>query len=1627
MPDFDEDLFFQRLATLAEDSPASHKAEELVPFGKKVIEYLPREELADEPVNDVAGRVNSLWEFMQHLEPQRPKIRVFNPILEEDGWVSDYTNIFIVRRNMPFLVDSVRIELNRRGLNIHTLKSTILTVSRDSNCRLQSAFADAEAGDSHREAAILIQVDLHSSREEHEELAAEIAEVLADVEVVTDDHGPMMAATEEIIEHLRPDPSGLDGEDLEEVLAFLQWLVDGYFTFLGYAEYQLEEDDTGHLLVSRPDRRLGVFRRHPDSPDAPGEERPGSGREAFYGSAAPLAFTKSAERSRVHRDAYSDYIIIKRYTDDGAIVGEYRILGLYTSPVYTRSPSAIPLIRLKVRQVIERFGLPPGSHDDKSLRQLIEVHPRDELFHSSGDELYRTLMGIWQINERRMVRLFMRVDPFEKFVSCIVYFPRDIYRTQVRQQVEDLLKQALDSRECDFTTYFSESVLARTQYVLRIDSDRYRDVDRDELEQRIISLTRDWGEELMKASIEAWGEELGRRRANRYRHAFPASYRDHFEPREAIHDIALFEPLSGEDEIAMAFYQPVGAEHNIMRFKLFHLNRQLELSELVPMLENLGFRVLGEHPYHLDPEQGEDVWLHDFTLKFGLDVAVDVSAVRGQFETAFSAIWHGDTENDLFNRLVIGARLEWRSVALLRLYARYLKQLAAATSHEFIAETLANNLEITRNLIALFHSTFDPRLSGHDTEGGRAERLSRKIREGLDAVANLNEDQVLRGYLQLIEATVRTNYFQQRPEGGHKPYISIKLMPQQVDMAPPPRPLYEIFVYSPRLEGVHLRAGKVARGGIRWSDRPEDYRTEVLGLVKAQQVKNAVIVPTGAKGGFVAKKADRRAGREAFQEEGIAAYRLFMRGMLDVTDNLVGGEVVPPPDVVRRDEDDTYLVVAADKGTATFSDIANEISAQYNHWLGDAFASGGSHGYDHKKMGITARGAWVAVQRHFRELGLNTQEDQFTAIGIGDMGGDVFGNGMLQSDRVRLLAAFNHQHIFIDPDPDPGAAFAERRRLFDLPRSSWEDYDPERISEGGGVFSRSAKSIELSRQIREAFEIEESRLEPDQLINRLLRAPVDLIWNGGIGTYVKASNESHQAVGDKINDSLRVDGRDLRCRVFGEGGNLGMTQPGRIEYSLAGGLCNTDFIDNAGGVDCSDHEVNIKILLNGLVADEDLTNKQRNEFLEKMTDEVADLVLQDIYRQTQSISIARRRCRQNFMEYWQCISAWEGAGRLDRRLESLPDDEEMAEREKREQCLTRPELAVLVSYAKILLKESIAASDLPDLAYSARMLTGAFPEPLVTRFGSALGRHGLRREIIVNQLANEVVDLMGLTFCQYHATATGAPLSEVVRAFCVARDIFSLERRWHEVENLDYRISADRQYQLFQRLMRVTRRACRWLLRNRPPGGDPGRESGLYAEHIGEFHELMPQLLDEELQCRVKEESSELMELGLSEETAALLAYPDNFFLGFGASEIARHTGKGMALVARLYHRVGVELELDWFARQLVDLETVTKWQDFARESLIDDLEQQRRALTRHLLESVESADDIAPVFSRWQEDQAGLLERWLQVVKELRQAPAMDFAICSYALKEFTQLVAATGRVNDGDERADAGPDDRR
>lgn len=1608
--------FFAQLKESISGSLEGADARRLEEFSHLYYDNVLLDELKERRPRDIYGAIFGTWNFVQEFDSRKPKLRLFNPDFEKHGWQNNHTVLALLIRDIPFAIDSIRLELNARDIAIHTVHGVKLRTVRDEAGHLQqigSANHRAHHEGARTEALYQLEIGRCSEGRELRELQNALMQVLGEVEIVVDDFRHMRSQVEKLQEDIASWQRFVAGGVLDEGVHFLRWLHNNHFTFLGVETLQVSyEGDAPHVQRIVGSER-GLLKRRSTSGVADLSHELAATTTVPATLESLITFSKSSVRSRVHRRAHPDYIAVRLLDEKGRIGRVVRFLGLFTSATYTTSATSIPLVRQKVSTLIKRADVNLDSHEGKSLLRVIETFPRDELFVATVDELFRIVTAVHAIAERKQVRLFLRGDASAKFFSCFVYTPKDIYNTELREKIQGTLFQALDAVESEFNTYFSESVLTRVHFIFRIDDDANPEPDENELEKRVIQVSKSWEDMLGESLIEEFGEERGNFYAHLYERAFPPGYQHDFDPRVGVTDIKAIRGLDNENDIGLNLYRVLEDKPNVVRFRLFHIGEPLFLSDIMPILENLGLRAVGERPYGIVRHDRLRIWVHEFTLIYGLADEIDIGVVKEKFQEAFLRIWRGDADNDAFNRLVLGTRLGWREVAMLRAYARYMKQINVKFSTDFIAEALAHHLGVAQQLAEFFVCRFNPH--GDDAEADRnaySKGLKERIITALDKVENLSEDRVIRAYLELILATLRTNFFAQDNAGNFKPCISFKFNPATISDLPLPRPMFEIYVYSPRVEGVHLRRGKVARGGLRWSDRLEDYRTEVLGLVKAQQVKNAVIVPVGAKGGFVCKRLGKTATREEVQAEGIACYQIFVRGILDLTDNLIGNAVVPPADVKRFDEDDYYLVVAADKGTASFSDIANAISAEYKFWLGDAFASGGSIGYDHKKMGITARGAWVSVERNFRERGLNTRTTDFTVIGIGDMSGDVFGNGMLRSEHIKLVAAFDHRHIFIDPEPDPLASFAERQRLFNLPRSSWADYRVSLISSGGGVFSRNAKSIAISDAMKQRFDIAQATLTPTELISSLLKAPVDLIWNGGIGTYFKASRESHTDAGDKSNDSLRVDGSDVRARVIGEGGNLGMTQMSRIEYALHGGALNTDFIDNSAGVDCSDHEVNIKILLNDIVVSGDLTEKQRRELLEQMQESVLELVLLNNYRQTQAISVAAHEALLRTGEYRRLISSLEAGGHLNRALEFIPDDESLAERRTQRQALTRPELSILIAYVKGLLKQELAASGLPDDPYISRIITTAFPPLLAERYPQEVAHHRLRREIIATQAANDMVNRMGITFVDRMRASTGYGSADITRAYITARDIFDMQTHWSAIEALDSRIDNNLQLQLFSDITRLVRRASRWLLRNRRSIIDPAVEVERFFDSVAKFRGTLSDLLSSSAAERYHERCQQLEDQGVPAPLTNVVAGAPALYSMLGIVEAAKQSGADLNDVAKVYFRLGEVLELEWFARQIADLHIENHWQALARESFRDDLEWQQRSLTVGVLRYMSADADTEEALRLWLESQAAMVERWRLMLNDLHGAQTQDFAMYSVAVRELLDLAQSSSHA---------------
>ncbi|WP_117235481.1 NAD-glutamate dehydrogenase [Vibrio maerlii] len=1596
-------VLLEKVYQLIQDKLDSAQQPLVTQLAQHLFSNISQDDLVHRNESDLYGAVISLWQHISEKQAGEVSARVFNPTVSRQGWQSTHSIVEIVVPDSPFLVDSVKMSLNRLGLASHLMIHGPTQIQRDK----KNNVVGVNNGEGDFISLFHIEVDRLANKEDMQELKAELLDIMNDVGMVVEGWQPMANKLQQVIADVEKNKKhiAVEGDRFDESVEFLKWLGEHNFTFMGYKEFDLESNSGETTLKPTSESGLGLFAD---------DSRVRSVKLSDFSDSARLEakkpflliLTKGNKASRIHRPAYIDYIGIKKFDKNGKVVGEHRFTGLYTSAVYNQSVSSIPLIRNKVNRILEASGYRQGSYSYKALHNILENYPRDELLQAREEELLEVGLGVVQMQDRDLLRLFVRRDPFGRFFSCMVYVTKDRYNTELRRQTQRLLMQYFGCKqEVEFTTFFSESPLARTHYIVRVDNNNM-DVDVKTIEQNLMEASSSWDDRLSDVIIANFGESKGLPLSKEYMSAFPRSYKEDTMPSSAVADIERLQKLDDDNKLGMLFYRPQEeqADSKAVRLKLYHANEPIHLSDVMPMLENLGLRVIGESPYEVRKVNGQTNWILDFSMLHKSEQTVDLREARDRFQQAFAAIWNGDLESDGFNRLVLGAGLTGREISILRAYARYMRQVGFPFSQQYIEETLNHYPEIAKNLVDLFVKRFDPKYKGG--KKGQ-EELTQAIIDKLDNVESLDDDRIIRRYVEMISATLRTNYFQLDANKQNKPWLALKLRPSDIPEIPAPVPAFEIFVYAPDIEGVHLRGGKVARGGLRWSDRQEDFRTEILGLVKAQQVKNTVIVPVGAKGGFVCKKQHLMTTRDEIFAEGQRCYKRFIRALLDVSDNIIEGDVVPPKSVVRHDEDDPYLVVAADKGTATFSDLANSVSEEYNFWLGDAFASGGSNGYDHKAMGITAKGGWESVKRHFREMGINCQTTDFTAIGVGDMAGDVFGNGMLLSKHIRLQAAFNHLHIFIDPNPDSSTSWVERDRLFKLPRSSWEDYDSKLISKGGGIFSRRAKSISLTPEIQKMIGTKKASMAPNELIKALLQMQVDLLWNGGIGTYVKSSQETHAEVGDRANDVLRIDGKDLNAKVVGEGGNLGMTQLGRIEYALKGGRVNTDFVDNVGGVDCSDNEVNIKIFLNTLVANGDLTIKQRNQILESMEDEVGDIVLDDAYCQSESISVTEQQGTAVVKEQVRFIHTMEKAGHLDRALEYIPDDETLFEREKQGFALTRPELSVLVAYGKMVLKEELVQPEIANDPYHAQQLFNYFPTELRRNYSQYFDNHPLRAEIISTALANQMVNEMGCNFVTRLQEETGASVVDIANAYAASREIFRLADIFDSIRKLDNIASTQAQYDMLTFVRRALRRLSRWLLRNRSSKMSVQELVDLYQSDVDIIIQGLDSMLVAEEVSEHDDQAMAWIEQGIDKDVAHYVSRLSSLYSALDISTVAREKGKTVEQAATLYFNLGDRLSLHWFLSQINNQSVDNNWQALARAAFREDLDWQQRQLTGQVLSCGCSGEslDVMRALEEWIENNQTSLHRWESILNEFKVGNVHEFAKFSVALRELMLL----------------------
>ncbi|MBA4794101.1 MAG: NAD-glutamate dehydrogenase [Phenylobacterium sp.] len=1587
----------------------------LADFAAQVGEDVAADELPDLSPADLAANLADFWRFAEKRRGLSPAIRVVRAVTAGGG-DADYDRLEVVQPDAPFLVDSVMGEIADLGFPVRAMFHPVVEIGRDAKG------VRTEAGEPIAESMIQVILD-RVGQDREGQLLAGVREALEDARAAVADFPAMLDLMERTMAELEQAP---DSVRREEELGFLRWLHKDHFVFLGARIYEYPRAKGGGYAAEeplfQPQDGLGVL-RDPERRVLRRTNEPAiltAQLQRAIGEEAAVTVAKANMRSRVHRRGYMDYVGVRRFGPDGRPSGEVRFVGLFTAEAYDQPVAAVPLVRAKVAAVLARAAKAPGSHNGKRLKNIVENYPRDELFQMTEDQLLENALGILHLHDRPRVRVFERRDPFDRFCSVLMFVPRERYDSDLRKRAGAILAEAYGGRVSAYYPSFSDSPLARVHFIIGFTPGRHRDPNLAEVEAKIAEAARTW-EDRFEAAVRdldrpaaATAELLAR-----YAGAFPAGYRDRYEAPEALADMAVIDDLqAGESVRVRAFRRELDTPRQF-RFKLYRPHEPAPLADVLPILESMGLKAVVEAGFPVRRTGADVVWVHEFELDDPRGEHLVFGEVKTCFEQAFVAVWTGQAENDGFNRLVLELSVGWREAGLVRALARYRQQSGLDPSQRVQEEALTRHAGVTRLILDLFRTRFDPALRADVAareQQGRA--IMAEITEALQLVESLDDDRVLRRMALLVQAILRTNYYQAAEDGAPKAYISFKVASEDLADLPAPKPYREIYVWSPQVEGVHLRFGPVARGGLRWSDRRDDFRTEVLGLAKAQQVKNAVIVPVGAKGGFYPKQLPAGGAPDAVRAAAVEAYKTFLRGLLDITDNLTPeGEVIHPPGVILHDGDDPYLVVAADKGTATFSDIANGLAESYGFWLGDAFASGGSAGYDHKEMGITARGAWEAVKRHFREMGKDIQSEPFTVVGVGDMSGDVFGNGMLLSNQTRLLAAFDHRHIFLDPDPNPAAAFAERQRMFALPRSSWDDYDRSAISEGGGVFPRSQKSIPLTPQVRQMLEIEAEAVTPAELISAILKAPAELLYLGGIGTYVKASRESHADVGDKTNDALRVDADELRVKVIGEGANLGLTQAARIEFAQGGGRVDTDAIDNSAGVDSSDHEVNIKILTGMVERAGALTRPERDKLLRSMVDEVAAHVLEHNYDQTQALSLLEMDAVGELEPHARFMARLEAVGRLDRAVEGLPDAAEIAERQKAGRGMTRPELAVLLAYGKIQLFREMVETDVPDDPWFEQVLEGYFPGPLM-RFAPEMRRHRLRREIIATVVANDVVNRCGPSFPGRLMASAGCGAEAFFVGYEAARAVLQLAPLWEAVEALDNVVPAQAQLLLLRRLAGNLRGMTFWLARRAArEGAQVSPLIARYAKPVQAIRSLMPDILTEVERAGLDRQAGALIEAGAPADLAREVVNLQPLTIAADVADLAEASRWPVESVARLYHQVGAAFAFDRLRAAAGGHSAGDAFERAAVRRLVEDLLTEQTAITRAILKDArgpKAAEDVTSaraVVAAWAER---LGEPVLQARRTVEEVEASSggwtFAKLTIANGALRELAAQAG-----------------
>ncbi len=1599
----------KKIAKLAAEEPNDAKLSTLAVKMYQAAVQEDLEVLADDELMQLA--TDSLG-FMAKRRPGRAVVNIYNPDAK-DGHLAQITVIEMLNDDMPFLVDSVMNMLAARGFEILLVLHPIIDVERKTDGTLTSIKAQrGESSAAHRESLIHIHINRLVGARERKALLQDLQQALEDIRASVLDWRTMQSAVKDAMSSYQHNPPPVPVEELTEAMAFLQWLLDNHFTFLGIREYRFDGGPEKGQLKVVADSGLGVLRRD----DMHVLRRGGDVMtltpeiREFLLQPAPIFITKSDAISNVHRRTAMDYVGIKKFDQDGVLTGEIRVVGLFTSTAYTRSPREIPLIRKKIGEVIDHSGLNPNSHSGKSLLNVLETFPRDELFQIEVETLAAMAAGIVRLEERPRTRLFMRRDRFDRFVSAYVYISRDRFNSNVREKIGEVLAEAYEGTINSFSPYFGEGVLVRVHFNIARNAKAATRPSVDKLEREIADIVRTWDDRLVEAIETTLPADESRRLQRKYRDAFSRGYQEAFTPHTSLYDIREIEALTEGEKVAVEFYPVLKDPEGVSRLKLYHYDEAVPLSDRLPILENMGLRAIEEHSFTLTrhgTKSTRKIFIHEVKLQAAGRPDVDIKARSQMLEGCFLAVWNGLAENDIYNTLVLEQGMEWRDVALLRACGKYLRQTGIPYSSEYMAGTLVKHSAIANLLVELFKARFSLGSTGKTKRNAAAEKVSAKIDAILQEVPSLDEDRIVRRFENLVMSMHRTNFYQRDADGGLRPTMAFKIDSSEIEDLPAPRPFAEIFVYAPDVEGIHLRGGMIARGGLRWSDRPEDFRTEVLGLAKAQNVKNAVIVPVGAKGGFVPKKLPAGGSREEIFAEGTRTYKMFISSLLQISDNIVADKVVPPDDVIRFDDDDPYLVVAADKGTATFSDTANGLSQEHGFWLDDAFASGGSAGYDHKVMGITARGGWEAVKRHFREMNTDIQSTPFTAAGVGDMSGDVFGNGMLLSDQTKVVAAFDHRDIFIDPDPDPAASHAERQRLFDMGRSSWQDYDSKLISKGGGVFARSLKSVPLSAAMRKLLDLKGEAATPNDILRAIMRMSVDLMWFGGIGTYIKAGTESNADAGDRANDGIRVNAKEVRAKVIGEGANLGVTQLGRIEFALNGGRINTDAVDNSAGVNSSDVEVNIKIALAAAEQADKLKRPQRNKLLADMTDEVASLVLRNNYLQTLCLTMSEARGAREVEYIGRLMRELESEGLLDRAIEFLPDDGVIADRLQHDQSLTRPEISVLMAYAKIVLYDRLLASSVPDDPYLSTQLFRYFPVRLQKKYADEINGHKLRREIIATMLANSMINRGGPAFMLRMKEETGHAEAQITRGFSAARDAFALTEANDLIDELDNKIDGGLQTELYVQLQRVLRRATIWFLRHENFADGLEKAIVHYREGIEEIAANLEKVLPESNYKRIDERVGSYVKQGVPEDTARRIAGLRYLLRAPDIVLVANLTGQQTIKVAKTYFTAGIGLGVDRLIQRSDEIDTSHYYDKLAVNRTLDGILQSLRGIVSAMLAEHSGKQDP---WQTWSRDNEKSLKRVRSGIDELLSESDFTLAKLAVAASQLGDLAVTSG-----------------